>query len=300
MRINAFAFAGIVPFLVACGHAGAPADPTRAAPAAAAPAPAAPGPSIAEDAPRWTLSSGSEGAVLSVAAAGRTALRLACPPGAGRLRANVPQFAPVASEERLSLGQGGEVVALVADTSGDAMLGGVSADAPVPANLRGLLSGHVSASYGTRVSGPHPVPPAALVSAFVAACAPSAPDERATRDPQGTSAVAPVGACRMQDGRAIAANRLRAVGTEPFWGARIEGRCVTYSHPDAPSGTRVWTRFTGTARAGEWSGALDGKPFVLRTREHAGCSDGMSDTRYPIEVSLTVGGERRSGCAVVE
>jgi uncharacterized membrane protein len=95
----------------------------------------------------------------------------------------------------------------------------------------------------------------------------------------------------------VPANRLRAIGTEPFWGARIEGRCVTYSHPDDQQGTRVWTRFSGTAASGTWTGALRGSPFVLRTRPQAGCSDGMSDNRYPIAVTLTVGGEQRSGCA---
>ena len=91
---------------------------------------------------------------------------------------------------------------------------------------------------------------------------------------------------------------LRAVGTEPFWGARIEGRCVTYSHPDDQAGTRVWTRYApGPAGGGTWSGALGGRRFVLATRPAPGCSDGMSDRRYPIAVELLVGGERRSGCA---
>ncbi|MEO6137372.1 MAG: hypothetical protein ABIP11_01745 [Luteimonas sp.] len=114
-----------------------------------------------------------------------------------------------------------------------------------------------------------------------------------------TSTPAPVGvgACLTQDGSAIPANNLRAVGTEPFWGARVEGRCVTYSHPQNPTGTRVWTKFSGSPTNGVWSGSLNGQPFVMRTRTQAGCSDGMSDTRYPIAVSLTVGGEQRSGCA---
>ncbi|HZX80166.1 MAG TPA: hypothetical protein VFE72_04325, partial [Lysobacter sp.] len=210
----------------------------------------------------------------------------------GRLRVNVPGFAAVASEERMSFGQGGEVMALVADPSGDATRGGVTAQTPVPADLHGLLSGGVTATYGAQVSGPHPAPPAALVSRFVAACTPRATEQgAATPPPAGTSA------CLVQDGRTLPANRLRAVGTEPFWGAQVDGRCVTYSHPDDPAGTRVWTRFSGTAEAGTWTGALDGRPFVMRTRPHAGCSDGMSDTRYPIAVSLTVGGAERMGCA---
>lgn len=107
----------------------------------------------------------------------------------------------------------------------------------------------------------------------------------------------PANACLVQDGHTIDANRLKAVGTEPFWGARIEGRCVTYLTPEDQGGTRVWARFSGTRDAGVWVGALDGKPFDLRTSPSPSCSDGMSDKRYPIAVVLNVGGERRTGCA---
>jgi hypothetical protein len=41
----------------------------------------------------------------------------------------------------------------------------------------------------------------------------------------------------------------------------------------------------------------EGRQFVMRTRPEQGCSDGMSDIRYPIAVSLTVMGEERRGCA---
>ena len=105
------------------------------------------------------------------------------------------------------------------------------------------------------------------------------------------------GACDTQDGTALPRIRLRAVGTEPFWGARIEGRCVTYSHPDDQSGPRVWTKFSGRAAGGSWSGSLNGRPFSLRTSPEPGCSDGMSDRRYPMAVQLTVQGEERQGCA---
>lgn len=134
------------------------------------------------------------------------------------------------------------------------------------------------------------LPPAASVPLDV-----NAGDE-ATAQPdalagQGTSA------CRVQDGKAVPANAIRAIGTEPFWGATVEGRCVTYSTPEDQEGTRVWTRFSGAAESGHWAGALDGQPFVMATRPEAGCSDGMSDTRYPIAVTLTVRGEQRTGCA---
>ena len=130
----------------------------------------------------------------------------------------------------------------------------------------------------------------AQVSAQAADAPPSAPAKGET-PPK-------LGACRVQDGAAIPANGFRAVGTEPFWGARIEGRCVTYSHPDDQAGTRVWTRWSGKEGVGLWEGNLHGKPFILRLRAQPGCSDGMSDQRYPMSVSLTIGGEERQGCAV--
>ena len=101
----------------------------------------------------------------------------------------------------------------------------------------------------------------------------------------------------MQNGQPVPANALRAIGTEPFWGARIEGRCVSYSTPEDQDGTRIWTRFSGTAERGVWAGAFEGKRFELRTSPHPRCSDGMSDNIYPIAVSLSVAGEERRGCA---
>jgi uncharacterized membrane protein len=107
-----------------------------------------------------------------------------------------------------------------------------------------------------------------------------------------------VSPCLVQGAEQLPDEPLRAVGTEPFWGARIEGRCVTYSHPDDQKGTRVWTRYTETGDGrGAWIGQLEGKTFELRTRPQPGCSDGMSETRYPIAVDLLVNGERRQGCA---
>lgn len=134
-----------------------------------------------------------------------------------------------------------------------------------------------------------------------------APEETAATDPTPEQAgniaanevqAASVSPCLMQGQDRLDVKPLRAVGTEPFWGARIEGRCVTYSHPDDQQGTRVWTRYSpGQGGSGTWIGQLGGKPFELRTRSEPGCSDGMSDERYPMAVDLLVGGEYRVGCA---
>lgn len=104
-------------------------------------------------------------------------------------------------------------------------------------------------------------------------------------------------ACRTQDGKAVAANAIRAIGTEPFWGAQVDGRCVTYSTPEDQQGTRVWAKFSESPAGRVWTGALRGKPFQLTVKPAPGCSDGMSDRTYPEEAILLVDGETRRGCA---
>ncbi|HYI42068.1 MAG TPA: hypothetical protein VD768_00385 [Sphingomicrobium sp.] len=241
----------------------------------------------------WDLQSSGEGVALAlVSASGGSRVRLFCPADTNRLLVNVPAFRPIGSEERLSFGSGAQAAALVADPRGDGQRGGVSGIGPVPDNLPALIGGEVSVSYGAQSSGPHAAPPTELARAFVSACAVAPPAE-----PSPPATEAGAGACRMQDGKALPPNLLRAVGTEPFWGARIEGRCVTYSHPENQAGTRIWTQFRGTRDNGVWTGFYANQRFVLRTRPEAGCSDGMSDNRYPIAVSLTVAGEQRNGCA---
>jgi uncharacterized membrane protein len=119
----------------------------------------------------------------------------------------------------------------------------------------------------------------------------------AAAEPSAPASTAAANPCLVQGKETLTVTPIRAVGTEPFWGARIEGRCVTYSHPEDQQGTRVWTRYAKRPQGEVWTGSLAGKPFELRARAEPGCSDGMSDTSYPIAVELMVGGEQRRGCA---
>jgi uncharacterized membrane protein len=125
--------------------------------------------------------------------------------------------------------------------------------------------------------------------------------------PQSTPAVTnegdlaqagPQNPCLIQGADRVQVVPIRAVGTEPFWGARVEGRCVTYSTPDDQQGVRVWTRYSaGRNGSGAWVGQLGGKKFEMQVRPKADCSDGMSDKRYPLAIELAVNGEKRTGCA---
>lgn len=255
----------------------APVTPAQAPPAQAPPAPAS---------PQWALQPATAGAALLLKSpTGERIIALTCAAAGQQLHINVPTFKPIGSEERLSFGSGGAVEALVADFRGDRQLGGVSAQGAVPANLAALIAGPLSASYGAQTSGPHLAVPRDLTGQFVAAC----------------TAAPAISPCYQQDGQVLAGAPLRAIGTEPFWAARIEGRCVTYSHPEDQRGTRVWARFSpaggGDGGGGVWRGTLNGSAFELRTRRAPGCSDGMSDNTYPLAADLLVNGERRRGCA---
>ncbi|GGD44985.1 hypothetical protein [Aurantiacibacter arachoides] len=121
----------------------------------------------------WELLSSGEGDGLAFTpGAGESAIvHVFCPAGGG-LTVNVKAFRPIGSEERMSLGSGATVVALVADVKGDALRGGVSATGPVPGELRSVLEGAsgVSVSYGAQSAGPLPPVPMQTAQNFVMGC----------------------------------------------------------------------------------------------------------------------------------
>ena len=130
---------------------------------------------------------------------------------------------------------------------------------------------------------------------------PATASEAAAAVPADSRPASSANACLMQGSERLNVTPLRGHGTEPFWNVRIEGRCVTYTHPDDETGnivsTRVWTRYMPGPAGGTWTGALDGQRFVLRIFAEPDCSDGMSDEIFPLAVALTVRGELRHGCA---
>ena len=95
---------------------------------------------------------------------------------------------------------------------------------------------------------------------------------------------------------AVAANEtLHFVGTEPFWSGTAKGDTLAYATPSKPEGTRITVRrFAGRNGLG-LSGMLEDKSFDM-TVTPAGCSDGMSDRRFPFTVTLRIGDEVREGC----
>ena len=93
-----------------------------------------------------------------------------------------------------------------------------------------------------------------------------------------------------------AAQRYRFTGTEPFWGGTIDGSTIVYRTPDDIDGEAIAATLSKVGSATRYSSTLDGQPFIL-TLTPGTCSDGMSDTVYPISAALSVQGEERRGCA---
>lgn len=118
------------------------------------------------------VSSGEGDGLFLGAAEGEPArVHMFCPAGGGLL-VNVNALRAIASEERMTLGSGADVVTLVADPAGDINRGGVSAEGPVPASLVAMLTGRagLSVNYGAQNVGPLPPVPLATARRFVAGC----------------------------------------------------------------------------------------------------------------------------------
>ena len=91
-------------------------------------------------------------------------------------------------------------------------------------------------------------------------------------------------------------DRFTALGTEPFWAAKVDGSRLTYSTPLDQKGRTMSVTRSRQAGSARIEGLLDGR--VLRLVVTAGpCSDGMSDSVYPLTVERTFGDSVHAGCA---
>ena len=99
-------------------------------------------------------------------------LRLGCSAGPpAELLARFGRFEPIGSEERLSLGLGEEVVAMVAQVVGAEGPGLIASTRYTPALARHIEeAGSVSARYGNQFLGPVGPPAAGQVAALLTAC----------------------------------------------------------------------------------------------------------------------------------
>lgn len=97
-------------------------------------------------------------------------------------------------------------------------------------------------------------------------------------------------------GTAQLPSKLRAVGTEPFWGVEIDGTKLVFTTPEDQKGQTIIATRDDSSISSTWTGTLKGKKFEVSIVPEK-CSDGMSDTQYPFSAWLSTGGAMRHGCA---
>lgn len=90
--------------------------------------------------------------------------------------------------------------------------------------------------------------------------------------------------------------RFRAIGTEPFWSAQVDDGMVTYTSLEVPEAQPVPATVEHSGTALILSANVDGTPLELEVTRKP-CSDGMSDTSYPLAVIRRYGADTQSGCA---
>ncbi|MFT3896730.1 MAG: hypothetical protein QM719_03405 [Thermomonas sp.] len=88
----------------------------------------------------------------------------------------------------------------------------------------------------------------------------------------------------------------RAVGTEPFWGVRVDGDALVFTTPDDPDGQRLPATSESQGDAMVWSGSADGRDYSLRIAPGE-CSDGMSDNAFDHTADFRIGATEYKGCA---
>lgn len=90
---------------------------------------------------------------------------------------------------------------------------------------------------------------------------------------------------------------MQAVGTEPFWTIDVLPKArLRYSTPDMLHGVIVNAveRHSGTTV--RYAARFNGRPFTLELVP-VKCSDGMSDTTYPLKATFVHSGRTDHGCA---
>ena len=140
------------------------------------------------------------------------------------------------------------------------------------------------------------IPAAAALA--LAACQPQAPDGSVAQPPADAPPVAEQPAAPPPAPAIPAAFQgdIDAHGTEPFWAVEIRATQISFKTPDAsivfPANT-----VTIAGAAAVWESKAGDKPIKITLHERAGCSDGMSDLKYPLAAEVALGGTTYKGCA---
>jgi uncharacterized membrane protein len=88
----------------------------------------------------------------------------------------------------------------------------------------------------------------------------------------------------------------RAFGTEPFWGARVDGDTLVFTTPEDPAGKTMRGRRVPSLVGFVFVGQDGSNEFHLGITPGE-CSDGMSDNRYGFMSTFRYGDTTYKGCA---
>lgn len=94
----------------------------------------------------------------------------------------------------------------------------------------------------------------------------------------------------------VVPHSFRAIGTEPFWSAQVEGAMLTWSTPEQPGSLAVPVTRKERAGGAILNAMIDGQVLELEITGGP-CSDGMSDVVYPLSVTRRLDGDTQRGCA---
>jgi len=140
-----------------------------------------------------------------------------------------------------------------------------------------------------------------LAALALSACQPQAPDGKpaaAPADAPAPVAASPASTTALPD---AFQGDLHVVGTEPFWSAQVRETQITFTQMDAPAPS-TGPNNGAVMQGGKavWETLAGGKPLKLTLVEQAGCSDGMSDLKFPLAAEIVYDGKTLKGCASKE
>jgi uncharacterized membrane protein len=138
------------------------------------------------------------------------------------------------------------------------------------------------------------------VAVLLSACQPQAPDGSVATPPADAPAPAPAPTPAPSPAGATLPEAFKgdldAHGTEPFWGVKIRDAQIEFSTPEA---NITFPNHGGAVVDGKavWESTAGDKPIKVTLSEQPGCSDGMSDLKYPLAAEVALGGTTYKGCA---
>ena len=142
--------------------------------------------------------------------------------------------------------------------------------------------------------------PSILLLACLAACTATdrggdqAPGPAANAHDAGQPVDATTAAAQESD--ALAGDRFRARGNEPFWAIDVEGDVLHFVTPEMSEGRTLHATRIAHAKGAAFSGEDEGRPFNLDITRTA-CSDSMSGDAFEFTATWDYAGQRMHGCA---